>query len=841
MAASRGVPGVLAQALSAARGGLLRYLSDLRASRKFVAGEVSHAGWLDLGRFRWHNVSPGQAARTAIGVMTPLVIGVVTGHPEYGTFAALGALPTGFVAFRGITRTRVVLVALTTVGMAVSTFIGAAGAAGAPWLLVPVVIAWAYLAGVCAALGPSAIAVSLQWPVALLIASAIPLSVAQAGVRAGLVLAGGLWQGALVVSSWALNRGSTERTAMAESYTILGQYAAQLAAGRGGPPPPATLPGSYALRDPNPLLRGGARQHLIDLREEAERIRSTLTVLGSGPGDGSLPTGSPDNGLLTPGDSGPAADGTAGFDAAAGPGSTAGRGAAAGDGTAARDRALPGGRVAVLTSAARALDETAQALRSRPGQRAGHLDLARQAIADCEAGSGQAWSWAGHSLHGQLRSAARITERLNDAEPGRAGRDKPGPDKAGQSAASPGGVSDPGAAVPPRPPLRLPARDLMVTVRASMGTGSEAGRHALRLAVVAGLAQVIALAGGLPHGYWITLTVLIVLRPDYGSTLYRGLQRAAGTVLGAGLGVATVLLGHFGNGALLAGIGVSMFAAYAVFPVNYLFYSVFLTDFVVVLLALAGLPADQTALDRLAGTVIGTALALIAYILWPTWERASATDKFARLISTQSRFMATLLRAYASPASDELRQARTLKLAARRARIDAEASADRLADEPDRPPVTRAFAQALVSAGHRLALAGLALEAAVNAHHVALRRASSLAPVAAPGPAGPGPADPGPADPGPPPDSNPEPVPELLSQLAGMVRQSATQLAEGLRRLGPPGPLPPLREVQEQLPRDDEDGALFATTDGVVDALNTAADVMRRHLGQPGHGEAGDP
>ena len=820
MAPSRGVPGVAAQALSAARGGLRRYLSNLRASRKFVAGEVSHAGWLDLGRFRWQNVSGGQAARTAFGVMTPLVIGIATGHPEYGTFAALGALPAGFVAFRGITRTRVVLVALTTVGMAVSTFIGAAGAAGAPWLLVPVVMAWAYLAGVCAALGPSAIAVSLQWPVALLIASAIPLSVPQAGVRAALVLAGGLWQGALVVSSWALNRGSTERTAMAESYTILSEYAAQLAAGRGGPPPPATLPGSYALRDPNPLLRSGARQHLIDLREEAERIRSTLTVLGSGPGDGRLAAGSASGGLRTAGDSAAPADGAGDGDAAAEPGSTTGRDAAAGAGAAARDHPPAGGRVALLTSAARALDETARALRARPGQRAGHLDLARQAIADCEAGSGQAWSWAGHSLHGQLRSAARIAERLNDAEPGRGGRDRPAPD----------GAARHGTPVPPRPPLRLPARDLLLTVRASMGTGSEAGRHALRLAVVAGLAQVIALASGLPHGYWVTLTVLLVLRPDYGSTLYRGLQRAAGTVLGAGLGVATVLLGHFGSAALLTGIGVSMFAAYAVFPVNYLFYSVFLTDFVVVLLALAGLPADQTALDRLAGTVIGTALALTAYILWPTWERTSATDKFGRLITTQSRYMATLLRAYPSPASDELRQARTLKLAARRARIDAETSADRLADEPDRPPVTRAFAQALVSAGHRLALAGLALEAAVHAHHVALRQASSLTPVAAPGPAAPGP----------PPGSGPAPVPELLSQLAGMVRQSAAQLAEGLRRLGPPGPLPPLREVQEQLPRDDDDGALFATTDGVVDALNTAADVLRRHLGQPDHRGSGD-
>jgi uncharacterized membrane protein YccC len=825
----------VAQALGVVRSGLRRYLSDLRASRKFVAGEVSHAGWLDLGRFRWRNVSPGQAARTAIGVMVPLVIGVLTGHPEYGTFAALGALPTGFVAFRGITRTRVVLVVLTTAGMAVSTFIGAAAAAGAPWLLIPVVMAWAYLAGVCAALGPSAIAVSLQWPVALLIASAIPLSLPEAGVRAGLVLAGGLWQGVLVVSSWALHRGSTERTAMAESYTILGQYAAQLAAGQDGPPPPATLPGSHALRDPNPLLRGGSRQHLIDLREEAERIRATLTVLGAGTGDGST-AGSAGGARPAAAGSSPADGGTAAPDSSPAPdGRPAARGAAS-------------GRVALLASAARALGETGQALSARPGQRPGHLDIARQVIADSEAGSGHAWSWAGHALHGQLRSAARITERFNDAEPGRAGRDRAGHEESGRGGAGREGARRDGAAnhgpagrgsvVPPRPPLRLPARDLMVTLRASVGTSSEAGRHALRLAAVAGLAQVIALAGGLPHGYWVTLTVLIVLRPDYGSTVYRGLQRAAGTVLGAGLGVATVLLGHFGNGALLTGIGVSMFAAYAVFPVNYLFYSVFLTDFVVVLLALAGLPADQTALDRLAGTAIGTALALAAYILWPTWEQASASDKFARMISTQSRFAATMLHSYPSPASDELRQARTLKLAARRARIDAEASADRLADEPDRPPVTRAFAQALVSVGHRLALAGLALEAAVNAHHVELRRASPAIP---PGP-GPAAASPPPGGvPGPGPGLDRDPVPGLLDQLAGMVRQSAAQLAESLHRLGPPGPLPPLRAVQEQLPRDDGDGALFAVTDGLVDSLNTSADILRRHLSRPGHGEAGDP
>ena len=77
---------------------------------------------------------------------------------------------------------------------------------------------------------------------------------------------------------------------------------------------------------------------------------------------------------------------------------------------------------------------------------------------------------------------------------------------------------------------------------------------------------------------------------------------------------------------MLAGIGISLVAAYAVFTVNYLLYAVFLTDFVVVLLALLGLPADQTAIARLAGTGVGAALALLAYLLWPTWEGSSANE-----------------------------------------------------------------------------------------------------------------------------------------------------------------------------------------------------------------------
>jgi uncharacterized membrane protein YccC len=773
---------------SAVRAGLRRYLGDLRASRAFVAEEVTDPGWLNLGQFRWHNIAPGPAARTAFGVLVPLILGIATGHDEYGTFAALGALPAGFVSFRGVTRTRLVLVALTALGMAISTFVGAATAGGAPWMLVPAIIVFAYIAGVCAALGPSAIAVSLQWPTAVLIASAIPLGPGPSLIRAGLVLAGGLWQGVLVVTTWAFSRGSSERTAMAASYESLSQYAADLVHGFIGPPAAETLPGTEALRDPNPLLRNSARQHLVDLMEEAERIRTSLTALAA-------TEGGPDT-----------------------------------------------ARWKLLAASSAALAEIAEALSSRPAQRAAHLDNARRDVAEDVQTPGASWNWLAAALDGQLRSAARITARLNDAEPGRPGR-------------------------PPRPTLRLPARDLLVTLRASLSTSSEVGRHAIRLAVVAGVAEVIAQAGGLPHGYWAALTVLIVLRPDYGSTLQRGLQRAGGTLVGAGLGVATALLGNLSSTALLIGMGVSLFAAFAVFTVNYLFYAVFLTDFVVVLLAIAGLPADVTAVDRLIGTGVGTALAIAAYILWPTWERTSASDKFARMILAQGRFADLILRAYSRPAGEAARQARSLKLAARRNRIDAEASADRLADEPDRPPVTRDFARALVSVGHRMALSTLALEAAVGGHHTALSTPDAeqpaAVPVAAPAGAGspaaaassaavgsvtvsPASADPvaaGPGAPGPgsdesgsdpsPRTAEPDPGQAQLDQFADLVRQATTQLADALHRLGPPGPLPPLREIQARLPSGGDWSALSMATDSLVDSLNTTADILRRYLATP--------
>jgi uncharacterized membrane protein YccC len=718
--------------------------SWFRSSRRMLAAELSHGGWLNFGPFRWSAVDVPRALRAGVGMVTPLAIGLATGHLEYGVFAALGALNAGIVSFQGASRTRVSAVTLAALGMAVCTWVGGVAAWAGGWWLLPAVVAFSYLGGLLATLGQRFGVVGLQWVFQLVIASAIPLPPGDAAVRAGLVLAGALWQGVLVVAGWAVIRSSQERASLATAYRALARYAEDscrhpVAAAAAGQPPPSF--DFAAVTDPNPLLRAQERYRFLLLIEQAERIRVSLAAV-----------------------------------------------------------ARYGPQCELLEPAGRVLDGLADALDARGGhyRRAQALEeMVRGLALPADA----PWRWAGAALLGELRGAARIVRRLDERDVG------PTPDP------------------PPRPVhrwviWRANVKSALENMAAAAGTETEAGRHALRLAVVAGVGELIAQASGLPHSYWIVLTILIVLRPDYASTIYRGVQRAGGTVLGAGLGLATALLLHAGPAVLVAATGVTMTAAYAVFAVNYLLYAVFLTDFVVILLALLGDTAEQTVVARLIGTGIGAALALIGYLLWPSWEGESAQQKLARLFETQAAFTSLVLRAYVRPGAPDLAAIRASARTARRVRTDAEASADRLADEPPQPPLTGRLAYGLTGIGRRLAHASLTLEAALEN-----------------------------TDQDQPPAAQQARMAKVVDQFADGVETAARVVAGSLRSLRPPADMPPLREFQSAVYQeftDDQDApgdgapplgragldsVLVSATDEFTDALDTAADVLRQRLG----------
>ena len=142
-------------------------------------------------------LAPARGVRLAAGVMLPLTLGVSLGYPQYGVYAALGALPSGFASMLGQRRRRAGAVALSAVGMALGAFVGALAAANPP-LLVLVAAVFAYAAGIVGAFSDRIAVAALQWPGALLIATSTPDGPRQAAIRGGLVLAGGLGQAALV-------------------------------------------------------------------------------------------------------------------------------------------------------------------------------------------------------------------------------------------------------------------------------------------------------------------------------------------------------------------------------------------------------------------------------------------------------------------------------------------------------------------------------------------------------------------------------------------------------------------------------------------------------------------
>jgi uncharacterized membrane protein YccC len=333
----------------------------------------------------------------------------------------------------------------------------------------------------------------------------------------------------------------------------------------------------------------------------------------------------------------------------------------------------------------------ADALANPRGKRAASADAVDVGVGGLAVPAGGTQRLAGEALLGQLRAITLNLSWLGDI---------PAAALAGQRARR---------RFAPRPGS---GNWQLTTLRANLNLASETGRHALRLAAIAGIGEILVQATGIREGSWVPLTIFLVLRPDYSSTVDRGAQRAAGTLLGGGLGVAAAQLGHLGPCGLIAAAGLAMAVAYAMFAVNYLIYSVFLTTFVVVIGDIAGHPAAPTAIARLVATAIGSVLAVGAYVAWPTWEGLTAQEKFSRLFEAHSDYVGALLQSLGSPNPD-LPRLRRLQAGARVARSEAEASAARLEDEPQHPPLTSAMARSVIAPVNRLASAELALHALV--------------------------------------------------------------------------------------------------------------------------------
>jgi uncharacterized membrane protein YccC len=331
-----------------------------------------------------------------------------------------------------------------------------------------------------------------------------------------------------------------------------------------------------------------------------------------------------------------------------------------------------------------------------------------------------------------------------------------------------------------------PIRDGVMTLRSNLTLESTAFRHAIRLAAAVGIASVVYHVFHYSRGYWIPMTVLIVLRPEFYETFARGIARIAGTLLGGGIAAAIVHLLHPPNAVLAILLLLAVWGCYNLFRVNYALFSVCLTAYVVLVLRLSGIAELTAAMARITYTIEGGALAILIYAIWPTWAGRTARTSIAEMLDAQRRYVEALLSAYVDPKTLDLARLAGLRSTARLIRSNTEALVERMNVKPAaRATIDRRTAVALLAALRRHALASLAI-------HASLQNGQAHAAAGA-------------------------------KQFLDDVRLAFERIEASVRSGRQPEALPPLRQDHAALAADP---AIGVETDMMVDSVNTMGELL---------------
>ncbi len=603
---------------------------------------------------------------------------------------------------------------------------------------------WGLVFGLLGSLGPSTTAVGLNSCIALAIFSQFHDSPEQAALQGGLVFAGGALQTLLLVLVWPLQRFSEERRVLAKAYRELAGYAASSGEGE------LERPGSKAL--------SALGETLADPQPFARRgATAAFEVLLDEAGRirATLGALAVDRYALA----------------------HAGRTRAA-----EALRALGGATHNILVEIASALEEARAPVQSEPWH------AIEESLGRVEREAGEQTAADAQALAGQLRSAWYVACTPEH------------------------GVVSPAEVHAAHPRYVAPLSESLRTLRANLSPHSEYAQYAIRFALTLMAATAASRAFTVERGYWAPLTAALVLKPDFGATFSRGVARILGTLIGAVVAASIVAVFHPGQVSYLVLSLLFAAASFVVFDASYAAFTVAITGYVVFVLAYGGLPEQRALIDRIEATLVGGSIALGAYVVWPTWERARAPARLAGLLDRQRAYLVALADALLDsgrrPSDDDKRALAAAQAAVWLARTNAEASVDRLVNEPVAPrDVTTRATLGILAASRRLGLASLALSA----------RLSSSAPW----------------------------LPQAeFAALENGLSEALGSLATSLREHTVPAEFPPLRDAHGRLAKavaahGDAGGAgIVAETDIMVDALDTMRDLLVR-LREEGPTKAG--
>ncbi len=157
--------------------------------------------------------------------------------------------------------------------------------------------------------------------------------------------------------------------------------------------------------------------------------------------------------------------------------------------------------------------------------------------------------------------------------------------------------------------------NIVLQLRAMLGGRIPGLGHALTMMLAVSAAEQLYRVFDVPNGYWMPMTVVLILRPVARETAARAIARLVGTLFGAGLLTLLMALLRPPVPVLVGLIALTAWTCYAFLRVNFAILSLGVTMYVVLLFAIAGLPEPLVALHRTVATLLGGAIALGFHLL----------------------------------------------------------------------------------------------------------------------------------------------------------------------------------------------------------------------------------
>lgn len=164
-------------------------------------------------------------------------------------------------------------------------------------------------------------------------------------------------------------------------------------------------------------------------------------------------------------------------------------------------------------------------------------------------------------------------------------------------------------------------------------------KHSLRLAIVFLVGFLIGGFFEMQNPYWILLTIIVIMRPSYGLTKERSKNRVIGTLIGAAIATAIILMTQ--NTIIYAVISIlSLPIALSIMQKNYRNGAIFITLNVVFVFALLEPNILSVIKFRIFDTIIGAFLSFASiYFLWPSWEFQNVGVNITNALRANKKFL----------------------------------------------------------------------------------------------------------------------------------------------------------------------------------------------------------